>query len=134
MHTARTHSRAGGGAPTWKHLTLRAPDAQLAVAVVAPALDPATLLDRARVVVPQGDSDGGDACRNRGGGGLRGFNNDDDDNLPDPPTHCQRFLTNSITSSLNHFFYPFLGRSLQTPTLSPLPISHNRFFSHCVSL
>ena len=38
-----------------------APDAQLPVAVVAPALDPASHLDRARVKSTQGDGGGGDA-------------------------------------------------------------------------
>jgi hypothetical protein len=37
-----------------------APDAQLAVAVGAPALDPAPGSDRARVVLPRRDGDGGD--------------------------------------------------------------------------
>jgi hypothetical protein len=39
-----------------------APDAQLAVAVGAPALDPAPGSDRARVAQPSGDGDGRDAC------------------------------------------------------------------------
>jgi hypothetical protein len=39
-----------------------APDAQLAFAVGAPALDPAPGSDRARVVQPSGDGDGRDAC------------------------------------------------------------------------
>jgi hypothetical protein len=38
----------------------RPPDAQLPVVVVAPALDPATRLDDARVAVPQGNGGGGD--------------------------------------------------------------------------
>ena len=42
-------------------LIRRAPDAQLAVAVPAPALDPAARHYRARVDTPQGDGDGGDA-------------------------------------------------------------------------
>ncbi len=39
-----------------------APDTQLPVVVASPALDPATRLDRARVVGPQCDCGGGDAC------------------------------------------------------------------------
>ncbi len=42
-------------------LIRRAPDAQLAVAVRAPTLDPAPGHDRARVDVPRGDGNGGDA-------------------------------------------------------------------------
>ena len=43
-------------------LIRRAPDAQLAVGVVAPALDFAARHERARVVRAQGDGGGGDAC------------------------------------------------------------------------
>ncbi len=43
----------------------QAADAQLPVAVVAPALDPTPADNRARVVVSQGDGDGGDACDER---------------------------------------------------------------------
>ncbi len=39
-----------------------AADAQLPVPVVAPALDPAPALDRARVEPSQGDGNGGDSC------------------------------------------------------------------------
>ncbi len=40
-----------------------APNPQLAaVAVVAPALDPAPDRDRARVVIPRGYGDGGETC------------------------------------------------------------------------
>jgi hypothetical protein len=42
-----------------------AADAQLPVAVVAPALDPAPAHNRARVFLSQGDGDSGDACEER---------------------------------------------------------------------
>ena len=48
-------------------LIRRVPDAQLAVAVVAPALDSTSRHDHARVAIIQGDGDGGDAWR-RGDG------------------------------------------------------------------
>ena len=59
--------REGGASPTCHihgpGLIARvAPDAQLPVAVVAPALDSAIRHQRARVAVPQGDGGGGDAC------------------------------------------------------------------------
>ncbi len=66
-------ARAAGQPPprTWHfhgaRLTDRAPDAQLPEFVAAPALDPATRLDSARVVLPQGDGEGRDACRQGGG-------------------------------------------------------------------
>ncbi len=40
----------------------RVPDAQLAVVVFAPALDPVPRHDRARVTATQGDGNGGSAC------------------------------------------------------------------------
>ena len=46
----------------WAVLIRGAADAQLPVVVRAPALDPAARHDRARVVPPQGDGGGGDAC------------------------------------------------------------------------
>ena len=41
----------------------RAADAQLPIAVVAPALDPTPVHNRARVLISQGDGDGGNTCR-----------------------------------------------------------------------
>ena len=41
----------------------RVPDAQLAVFVFAPALDPVPRHDRARVRATQGDGSGGSACK-----------------------------------------------------------------------
>jgi hypothetical protein len=49
----------------WVRLTRRAPDAQLAVIVISPALKAAARHYRAGVVIPSGDGGGGDACRVR---------------------------------------------------------------------
>ncbi len=55
-------------------LIVPAPDAQLTEAVPAPALDPATRLDNARVDAPQSNGYGGDAWHHgpweRGGWGY----------------------------------------------------------------
>ncbi len=79
MQTGRlthTHTHAWRGSVT-RHIrrTRRirpAADAQLPVAVGAPALDPAPAHNRARVVRSQGDGDGrgGDACEEKNVGGI----------------------------------------------------------------
>ena len=45
----------------WAELIRSAPDAQLAVVVGAPALDPTPESDRAHVALPRGNGDGGQA-------------------------------------------------------------------------
>ncbi len=71
-YTPTFHARAHlqGRASVTRHIrrTRRirpAADAQLPVVVGAPALDPAPALNRARVVITQGDGDGEETCREK---------------------------------------------------------------------
>ncbi len=97
----------------WAVLPSRAPDAQLALLVAAPALDPATGDYRARVIYPRGDGDGGDAWKGRemeGKGVQEGTGEEEGSKLPPRPRRTTSpattpGLANHSTSPPNNLPY-----------------------------